>query len=83
MEINDLESVLIVSLIYLLGVVTGLGFCAKYRNIFLQRSRSNDNIQQYNHHQASSEAMDRVHQVQGFAPALPSAPDMVTISLKN
>jgi hypothetical protein len=82
-EMNDFEIVLLMAITYLLGLGSGLGFCARYRNVFLQRSTSTETglREQYNHHQPSSEAMDRVQHVQGFAPSAPPQ-EIVNISLK-
>ena len=49
LEFSELDFVLISTLCYLCGVGTGLGFCAKYKEVFL-RSISHDNLSKYNHH---------------------------------
>jgi hypothetical protein len=49
MDWSHLDIILIISLTYVGGVLSGLGFCAKYRNIFLSRSKSMDNLKQHNH----------------------------------
>jgi hypothetical protein len=49
MEWSQLDLLLIISLTYLGGILSGLGFCAKYRNIFLSRSKSIEDLKQHNH----------------------------------
>lgn len=47
--VTDLDFVLLMIIGYGLGVLTGLSFCVKYRNTFLTRSRSLENL----NHQAN------------------------------
>jgi hypothetical protein len=49
MDWSHLDFLLIISLTYISGILSGLGFCAKYRNVFLSRSKSIDNLKQHNH----------------------------------
>tara|TARA_R110001599_G_scaffold9012_1_gene44689 strand:+ start:340 stop:555 length:216 start_codon:yes stop_codon:yes gene_type:complete len=48
MEISVLDFVLTHALSYLLGLGTGLTICCRYKETFLQRARSMDDISQYN-----------------------------------
>jgi hypothetical protein len=67
MDITDFDIVLMMIISYGLGILSGLTFCAKYRNIFLTRSRSVDNLKQLNHHQETA-------QPNWNSPVLASAP---------
>jgi hypothetical protein len=49
-ELSEFDFLLLMIIGYGLGVMSGLCFCAKYRNIFLTRSRSVDNLKGLNHH---------------------------------
>jgi len=61
LEFSILDFVLISSLCYLCGVGTGLAICCKNKETFLQREKSLENLQSYNHHTSAF-------------PAVPSAP---------
>jgi hypothetical protein len=67
MEITHLDFILFMIISYGLGVLTGLSFCAKYRDTFLTRSKSSDNLKQYNHHKETA-------QPNWDSPVLASAP---------
>tara|TARA_R110000824_G_scaffold311237_1_gene498418 strand:- start:296 stop:523 length:228 start_codon:yes stop_codon:yes gene_type:complete len=64
MDITELDFVLLMIVGYGLGVATGLSFCVKYRNAFLTRSKSFDNL----NHQKD------VIQPKWDSPVLASAP---------
>ena len=49
MDISIIEFILVNALNYCLGVATGLVICWRNKETFLQRARSVDNLQQYNH----------------------------------
>ena len=73
MDISNLDFILLMVIGYTLGVLTGLSFCAKYRNAFLTRSKSLDSFREavkdgeYNHHKD-------VIQPNWTSPVLASAP---------
>jgi hypothetical protein len=46
---NTFDIVLLNILSYLLGIGTGLTICCKYKEKFMSRSKSIDNIRQMNH----------------------------------
>tara|TARA_R110000765_G_C18657710_1_gene576411 strand:+ start:74 stop:316 length:243 start_codon:yes stop_codon:yes gene_type:complete len=50
-ELSEFDFILLMIIGYGFGVMTGLCFCAKYRNIFLTRSLSMDNFKNLNHQQ--------------------------------
>jgi hypothetical protein len=47
-DLSELDFVLILIITYGTGVASGLCYCAKYRNIFLARSKSIDSFKQIN-----------------------------------
>jgi hypothetical protein len=49
MDISVIEFILVNAISYFLGVATGLVICCQNKETFLQRSRSVDNLQQFNH----------------------------------
>jgi hypothetical protein len=49
MDVSVIEFILVNAISYFLGVATGLVICCQNKETFLQRSRSVDNFQQYNH----------------------------------
>jgi hypothetical protein len=61
MYVPVVEFVLVNVVSYLCGVGTGLSVCCKYKEKFMSRARSHDNLSSYNHHQ-------------NVVPAMPSAP---------
>ena len=50
MDIPVIEFVLVNAISYLCGLATGLIICCKNKETFMQRARSHDNLQSYNHH---------------------------------
>ncbi len=66
-ELNEFDFILILIIGYGIGVASGLVFCMKYRNVFLTRSKSIDNLKQHNH-------QNQVSQPQWDSPVLASAP---------
>jgi hypothetical protein len=50
LEVSVLDYALSNILSFLAGVFLGLGVCACHKERFMQRARSVDNLQQYNHH---------------------------------
>jgi hypothetical protein len=70
MNLSTFDFIIINSLSYLLGIGSGLLICCKYKNKFMSRSFSSDNLKQYNHHQSP------------IIPVIPSAPTIAEITLK-
>ena len=67
------EFILVNMISYFCGVGTGLIICCKNKETFMQREKSVENLQQYNH-----------QAVQGYATApMPSAPHVSEICIKN
>jgi hypothetical protein len=69
-----LDFVLTSALCYMGGLMTGLGFCAKYKETFLQRSKSVEDLKRYNHHNTPT------------MPVMATAPpldDVISISVKK
>jgi hypothetical protein len=52
MELTIIDFVLTSALCYLCGVGTGLAICCQNKETFLQRERSVEDLQRYNHHNA-------------------------------
>ena len=52
-KINDLDFFLFLIIGYGLGVCSGLLYCAKYRNVFLTRSKSLDSFRDANLYEKS------------------------------
>ena len=78
MEVPGIEIILVTLLSYLMGVGTGLTICCKYKETFLQRARSADNLRQYNHQPIVSAVP-----TSNAPPLQPTAPVQgVDISLK-
>ena len=50
LEVSVLDYALTNILSFLAGVFLGLGVCACHKERFMQRARSIDNLEQYNHH---------------------------------
>jgi hypothetical protein len=67
MIISGLDFGLIITISYLLGLGSGIGFVCKYKDNFMIRSRSRDNLSSLNHHNQT-----QVPQI--ATPVLPSAP---------
>jgi len=74
-DLSVLDFVLIVIITYGSGVATGLCFCAKYRNIFLSRSKSIDSFKEINN--TPNIPMD--HIIQATAPPPSHNPVKLTI----
>ena len=49
LEFSILDFVLTSALCYMLGVATGLAVCCQNKETFLQRERSVEDLQRYNH----------------------------------
>ena len=64
MDITELDFILFLIISYGVGLSSGLCYCVKYRNAFLTRSKSFENL---NHHQV-------VKQPNWDSPVLASAP---------
>ena len=79
LEFSIFEFCLVNFVSYMCGIGTGLVICCRNKETFMQRERSVENLQQFNH-QSSQEAMNRVQQVQGYAP---SAPHVSEICIKS
>lgn len=78
MDIPAIEIILFTIISYLMGVGTGLTICCKYKETFLQRARSVDNLRQYNHQPIVSAVP-----TSNTPPLQPTAPiNGVDISLK-
>ena len=71
--ISSLDIILLNILSYLLGIGTGLTICCKYKDKFMGRSKSVDNIRQMNHHDYTSPV------IQAMPP--PSAPTEITLKV--
>jgi hypothetical protein len=67
------DIILLNILSYLLGIGTGLTICCKYKDKFMSRSKSIDNIRQMNHHDYSAPV------IQAMPPA--SAPTEITLKV--
>jgi len=50
MIISGLDFGLIIAISYLFGLGSGVGFVCKYKDNFMIRSRSRDNLSSLNHH---------------------------------
>ena len=50
LELSVLDYILSNVLSFVAGVFVGLGVCACHKERFMQRARSIDNLEQYNHH---------------------------------
>jgi hypothetical protein len=64
MYVPVIEFVLVNVVSYLCGVGTGLSICCKYKEKFMSRARSRDDLSSLNHHE----------NVLPTVPAMPSAP---------
>ena len=73
MNMSIVEFILTSALCYLCGVGTGLSICCHYKERFMSRQRSHDNLSAYNHH------TDPFPSVQ----ALPTAPTVHEITVKT
>ena len=71
-DLSVLDFILIVIITYGTGVASGLCFCAKYRNIFLSRSKSIDSFKEIN-----NTPMDTI--IQASAPPPSHNPVKLTI----
>jgi hypothetical protein len=69
--ISTLDIVLLNMLSFLLGIGTGLTVCCKYKDKFMSRSKSMDNMRQLNHH--TSPIVQAMPQ--------PSAPTEITLKV--
>jgi len=72
---TNFDIVLLNILSYLLGIGTGLTICCKYKEKFMSRSKSNDqlnNIRQLNHHYDTPV-------IEAMPP--PSAPTEITLKM--
>ena len=72
---TELDFILVSALCYLCGVGTGLGFCAKYKETFMQRVKSIEDFQQYNH----QNIMPPPETIFASAPPIDKVPVKVTI----
>ena len=77
MYVPVVEFVLVNVVSYLCGVGTGLSVCCHYKEKFMSRARSHDNLQSYNHH-----THDVAYPTVPAMPAMPSAPPEHTITIK-
>ena len=50
LEFSELDFVLISAICYLCGVFSGCCWVTKNKETFMQREKSVENLQQYNHH---------------------------------
>tara|TARA_R110000823_G_scaffold98492_2_gene213344 strand:+ start:160 stop:390 length:231 start_codon:yes stop_codon:yes gene_type:complete len=75
MEITTIDLVLINILSYFLGIGTGLIVCCRYKNKFMERVKSNDDLSRYNHQYR----MPEPHTIMASAPVNPE-PTTITIN---
>ena len=57
LEFSTLDFILTSALCYLCGVGTGLSICCKYKETFLQRAKSTEDLSRLNHQQFSPPVM--------------------------
>jgi hypothetical protein len=70
---SSFDIILLNMLSFLLGIGTGLTICCKYKDKFMSRSKSIDNIKHLNHHDYMSPV------IQAMPP--PSAPTEITLKV--
>jgi hypothetical protein len=78
MELSFLDYILTISLSYIIGIGTGLSICCHWKEKFLQRVKSNEDLSRYNHQNLVYPPTSPVITAQPSAPAH----DVVNISLK-
>ena len=76
MLISGLDFVLINALVYVSGVGTGLLICCKYKDKFVVRSRSRDNLSQTQY------AASIISEPAVLPSVVPSAPTVTKITLE-
>ena len=74
MIISGLDFGLIIALSYVFGIGSGITFICKNKENLMIRSRSRDNLSQYNHHQNHVAGMVTASTI----PIIPSAPPPIT-----
>ena len=79
---NDFDIVLINVIVFMSGFGAGLGFCFKYKNNLIARSRSQEfQNNPLNHPTATQTAQTSLNQ--GQPPIYPTAPVPVTLGYPN
>ena len=78
MEITTIDLVLINILSYFLGIGTGLIVCCRYKNKFMERVKSNDDLSRYNHHYG-----DRIPPLPPIMASAPVNQEPTTITINK
>ena len=78
MDITTFDLILVNAISYLMGLLTGLSICCKYKEKFLQRSKSVEGLSQYNHQRIVQQDSPIIH-----AQPQPSAPTITEIKLSQ
>ena len=85
MIVTGLDFALIIIISYISGIGSGIGVACKYKNEFMIRSRSQDNLSlssSNNHHELTTQYARAVpDHVQALAPIQASAPQVTKITL--